>query len=64
MPRWRRKRKFDPAKNRKLDEFLIKLKIEAVKKDEILEFVQKLAFEKVKEASVKNKAKPILRLKT
>jgi len=58
----RRKRKFDPTKNRKLDEFLTKIKVEEKKKDQILEFVEKLTFEKVKEASMR-KAKPVLRLK-
>ena len=49
MPR--RKIKFDPTKNRKLDEFLTQLHIKDEKKDKIMEFVENLTFEKVKEAS-------------
>ncbi|MAG16224.1 hypothetical protein CMO88_04135 [Candidatus Woesearchaeota archaeon] len=59
----RKKVKFDPTKNRKLNEFLTKIKVDDKKKDKILEFVEKLTFEKVKEASVKKK-KPVLRLKS
>jgi hypothetical protein len=59
-----RRKRFDPTKNRNLDEFLTKLKIEADKKDEIMDFVEKLAFEKVKEASIKRKKpRQLLRLK-
>jgi len=57
-----RRKKFDPTKNRKLDEFLAKINVDDKKKDKILEFVENLTFEKIKEASVK-KAKPTLRLK-
>jgi len=58
----RRKKKFDPTKNRKLDEFLNTLQIESEKKHQIMEFVENLTFEKIKEAGMK-KRKPVLRLK-
>jgi len=65
MAKRRRRKKFDPTKNRKLDEFLTKLEIEDNKKDEIMDFVKNLTFEKVKEASIRRKQpKPGLRLRT
>jgi len=57
----RRRRKFDPTKNRKLDEFLSGLEIEQDKRDQIVEFIEKLAFDKIKEASLK--PKQVLRLR-
>ena len=56
------RRKFDPTKNRKLDEFLTNINVDDKKKDKIMEFVENLTFERLKEASMR-KAKPVLRLK-
>ena len=36
----RRKKKFDPTKNRRLDEFLSKLEIAIEKKEKIMDFVE------------------------
>ena len=58
----RKKRKFDPTKNRKLDEFLSNLEIDDSKKEQILEFVEELTFQKVKEASIGKKKESVLRL--
>ncbi len=60
MPR--RKRKSDPSKNRKLNEFLTILQIDIVKKERIIDFVEKLTFDKIVENS-KKKSKPAIRLK-
>ena len=51
----RRRKPIDVSKNRKLDEFLAKLEIEADKRERIMEFVENLAFEQLKKASVKEK---------
>ena len=57
-----RRKKFDPTKNRKLDEFLNTLQIEREKKAQIMEFVENLTFEQIKAVGVK-KRKLELRLK-
>lgn len=57
----RRRRKLDPSKNRKLNEFLSILEIEEPKREQIIEFVEQLAFRQIKEASV-GKKKPQIRL--
>ncbi len=62
MAKRRKRKKFDDSKNRKLDEFLSGLDIDAGKKELIMEFVENLAFEKLKEASIRHQ-KPFLRLK-
>lgn len=62
MAKFRKRKRLDASKNRKLDEFLSELDIEDTKKGRIIEFVEKLAFEKLKEASIKQQ-KPFLRLK-
>lgn len=62
MAKGGKRKKLDASKNRKLDEFLSKLDIDAGKKEQIMEFVENLAFEKLKEASIKQQ-KPFIRLK-
>ncbi|MBN2454580.1 hypothetical protein JXB11_03470 [Candidatus Woesearchaeota archaeon] len=47
MKRRRRKKGFDPA-NKRLDEFLTQLDIEAEKKKQIVDYFEKLTFEQLK----------------
>ena len=51
----KKKIKFDPSKNRKLEEFLTQIEIKDEKKEQILAFVEQLTFEKIKEASRNSK---------
>ncbi len=45
----RRKKRLDDHKNKRLDEFLTTLQIEADKKDKIIKYVEELTFQTIKD---------------